>query len=67
MGGRVSHQSLLNHLVDEYVEHSGDLREQAATLTDQYGDLLREKGGVPTRDELRCVFGAVLGNLERRQ
>ena len=67
MGARVTHQALLNSLVDNYIVHSGDIREQAAQLVDDYGDLIRERGGVPSSDELRCVFGAVLGKLERRQ
>ena len=67
MGGRVTRQALLDALVSGYEPHSGNLREQAAELTDAYGDLLRQRGGEPSADELRCVFGVAITHLERQQ
>ena len=65
MGGRIKHQTLFDDLTAHYKPTSGDLKAQARTLVDQYGDLVRNRGFEPTTDELKCCFGVALGRLEK--
>ena len=62
--GRIKHQKLFNAIMQFYKPHSGNIREQAAGLVDEYGDKVREAGSEPTTDELKCAFGAALRKIE---
>ena len=62
--GRIKHQDLFNAILTGYVPHSGNPREQAAGLVDEYGDQVRNAGFEPTTDELKCAFGAALRKIE---